>query len=109
MRARRLLALLLAVATLGLADLALGHAHRAADGGAELVATDAGRLASATPGACPVCPGASTWRAGAAPAATPRAHAAPPSHEGRPAATAPASRGRLVAAAGGPRAPPASR
>lgn len=108
MRARRLLALVLALATFGLADAALGHVHPALAGAeAALAATKGAPAASGT--RCVVCLGVSTWRAGAAPAAAPAARVVAGRALRLRVAAAPILPVRRTPTSAGPRAPPASR
>lgn len=107
--ARRLLALLLAVSTFGLAEVASAHGHAPSSADPAFTSAEAGSpgLGEGTP--CVVCPGVGTWRAGGAPSASPAAAPPPPRVLRFRCAPAPLGVDRHVVAAGGPRAPPVSR
>lgn len=109
MSARRLVALVLLVSTFGLAELSAGHGHELpAPGQASMEATGRTPDAASEATRCPVCPGVSTWRAGAAPAAMPLARVLPAPRRGLHRPAPPRCSARLAAAPRGPRAPPLS-
>jgi len=108
--ARRLLALLLAVSSFGLAEVAGAHGHPSAGAsGFAFAGAEPGPRALGEGTPCVVCPAVRTWRAGGAPGAEPVLPAPPPRALSARHGPAPAAAGRLVDAAGGPRAPPVSR
>ena len=109
MSVRRIVALVLLVSTFGLAELSAGHGHEAPAPGQASLEAIGGTPAKASEAArCPVCPGLSTWRAGAAPAAMPLARVLPAPQRGLHRPAPPRCSARLAATPRGPRAPPLS-